>query len=350
MKVLMITPRVDEEHDVFGFIVTWVNKLAEKVEKLYVISLYKGKANLKRNIELYSLDEKSNKISKLFYFNILMNKIVKNVDVIFCHMFPEFVIIAAPFVKLFKKPLVMWYTHGHVSLKLKLAHFLATIVITASKESFRIESNKVMIIGHGIDINKFRPKLNLNKRKKIILSIGRLSPIKDYETLIKAADILVNKKNMNNIEFTIIGSPAAKSEEKYYNKVLLAVKNFKLENYIKFIESVPHSRIIHYYQTCDIFVSTSNTGSLDKAVLEAMACGRPIVTCNEAYYAIFDEELREKCWFKPKNYKELASKIEYFLQNNDNKIKKKLRGIVIREHSLDKVINKLIKVFNIVIK
>jgi len=39
MKVLMVTPRIDEEHDVFGFIVTWVNKLAEKVEKLYVISL-----------------------------------------------------------------------------------------------------------------------------------------------------------------------------------------------------------------------------------------------------------------------------------------------------------------------
>lgn len=281
-----------------------------------------------------------------------MLRLAPKTDVIFCHMFPEFTIMAAPFAKLFGKPLIMWYTHGHVSLRLKLAHFLATKVTTASKGSFKIKSNKVVAIGHGIDTSKFKPSSNFRKRKKTILSVGRISPIKDYETFIKAANVLVNEKDLHDLDFIVVGGPATASDREYYTKIKLLAKNFKLNDYIKFIESVPYSNIVNYYQLCDVFVSTSNTGSLDKVVLEAMACEKPTLVCNEAFEEVFGE-YSSILMFSRNDFTDLADKIIYILQmdeNQRNEMCHNLRKIVEKMHSIESLTDNLVDVFKKLLK
>jgi hypothetical protein len=54
LRVLMITQRVDLDDDILGFTHTWANKLAEKVERLYVLALAVGRRSLKDNVELFS--------------------------------------------------------------------------------------------------------------------------------------------------------------------------------------------------------------------------------------------------------------------------------------------------------
>lgn len=362
MKVLMITPRVDESHDILGFIPGWIRKLAEKVDKLFVITFqYNTKTPLPENVIVYGvnrLGEKWDRASKalrvirllgrLIYFNIIMLRIVSKVDVVFCHMHPEFTIRAAPYAKLFRVPVVTWYVHGHVSRSLKIAHFLSNKMVTASKESLRIKNDKIIITGHGIDTEGFKPAVNLErKNKKAILSVGRISPRKDYETIIKAADILVNEKGMKDLDFVIVGGVPIASQEEYYERLKKMVRELELEDYVKFVGSVPYGDVLGYYQQCDIFVSTSQTGSLDKAVLEAMACEKPVITSNIAYYLdIFDEEMQEKCYFRKDDYKALASKIEYFLNNEEIELRKKLRNIVVTNHSMIHLANSLVKVLN----
>ena len=56
MKLLMVTRKVDQNDWLAGFTYNWVRKLAEKIERLYVICLEKGDLmGLPKNVEVYSL-------------------------------------------------------------------------------------------------------------------------------------------------------------------------------------------------------------------------------------------------------------------------------------------------------
>jgi glycosyltransferase involved in cell wall biosynthesis len=344
-----MTPRIDEEHDLLGFIATWVNKLAEKVEKLYIICTGYGKADLRKNIEVHSLNEKSNKLTKAKYFIKLMFSILPKVDVVFCHMYPEFTLMVAPFAKMFRKPIVTWYAHRHVNWKLLIAHSLASKMITASKEGLRIQSSKVIVTGHGIDTERFKPVINLNVKEKdriIILSVGRISPIKDYETLIKAADLLVNEEDMRNLKFIIVGGVPMKSHVKYYEKLREMVSELELENYVKFMGFVPFKNITDYYYQSDIFVNLCPTGSADKAVLEAMACGKPVIVCNETYRSLL-RPYDNICMFKYKDFKDLTTKLKELITKKSlwTEIGEQNREQVIKYHSLTHFLDLLVKIF-----
>jgi len=86
-------------------------------------------------------------------------------------------------------------------------------------------------------------------------------------------------------------------------------------------------------------VNTSSTGSLDKVVLEAMASGCLVLTCNEAY----NETLESNYRFQKGNDKELADKIFNLKDVSGNK---NLREIVVKNHSLNNLIEKVLHEFN----
>lgn len=78
----MITQKVDLDADILGFTHTWVNKLAERVEKLYVLSLAVGRRSLRENVELYSMGKERghSRLERLVNFNrvvagLFLNKV-----------------------------------------------------------------------------------------------------------------------------------------------------------------------------------------------------------------------------------------------------------------------------------
>ena len=70
MKLLIITQKVDIEDDNLGFFHRWLEKFAEKVEKLYVICLWEGKHSLPENVKVYSLGKEKgySKLRQFFRF------------------------------------------------------------------------------------------------------------------------------------------------------------------------------------------------------------------------------------------------------------------------------------------
>ncbi len=48
-------------------------------------------------------------------------------------------------------------------------------------------------MGHGIDVDKFNPQYKDKESVSKIITVGRVSPVKDYETLISAIQIISQK-------------------------------------------------------------------------------------------------------------------------------------------------------------
>lgn len=366
MRLLILTQKVDINDDILGFFHGWIAEFAKNCESVLVVCLYEGQHNLPGNVRVLSLGKEKFIRSNSYHSNIIRRLVSiyrfysyiwqerQNYDSVFVHMNHEYVLLGGWLWRLLGKKIGLWYTHKSVNFKLRIAEKMVDVIFTASKESFRLPSKKLKVLGHGIDIKKFTLLNNFSIRKISanaefnrvnIITIGRISPIKDYETLIAAAEILQKENFKFNLQ--IIGGPATENDKEYLIKLKKSVQEKGLGEEIKFIGSIPNKNIANYYQSADLFVNLSHTGSLDKVVLEAMASSLPVLTCNEALIPIISE-YKGLLFFKKKDSVELAEKIKslYLLESGiKDKMINFFQEMVARDHNLETLAVKILECY-----
>ncbi|MEK7583045.1 MAG: glycosyltransferase family 4 protein [Patescibacteria group bacterium] len=266
-RLLIICQKVDEQDDLLGFFVGWIREF-QRYFQVEVVALHGPQPRPKLVRWM------------VFVWNVL--RAARRSDAVFCHMSPIFAVIAA----LGGKPVSLWYLHRSVTWRLKLAQKFSQKIFTASAESLRLESKKIVAVGHGIDAARFATKRDWRSAERI-LSVGRISPIKDFETLLRTG-----------LPVTIVGRPIMSGDAEYFEKL----KQYSNANFEGF---VPYIKMPEYYANADIFVNCSPTGGIDKAVLEAMASGCIVLVCNEA----FRNDLPPELFFKDGDSANLADAI-----------------------------------------
>ena len=288
MRVLMITQAVDLDYSVLGFTVRWVNALAQHVEHLHVVALRAGRADLVSNVTMHTYEsgrEAPDRWQRLRFYNQELSHLVLHgqVDVAFIHMIPQWVLMTAPYARLRGIPVVLWYTHSAVTPKLRVAHLLAQRILTASRESYRLpHGDKVHVLGHGIDTEYFHPSPRSPDEAFNVLSVGRISPVKQHDVLVEAARILVYQQGLQGLQVCIVGGPALSSDEGYAERLQQTVMDYGLQQHVSIVGPIPYDQMATTYHSSDLFANLSRTDSLDKAALEAMACGLPVVSSNPA--------------------------------------------------------------------
>src|SRR5688572_8841565 len=159
-----------------------MERLARRVDRLYVLQLWDGPGHLPSNATVLSMgkDAGVSKPGQLARFARAVGTLCRGrqVDAILTHMGPIFAVCAAPFARASGIPLALWYAHGAVSPTLRVAHALVDRVGTSSPAGFRISSRKVRYTGQGIDVDRFVPPTS-EPQEPALVSIGRLSPVKD---------------------------------------------------------------------------------------------------------------------------------------------------------------------------
>ena len=66
-----------------------------------------------------------------------------------------------------------------------------------------------------------------------------------------------------------------------------------LKGKAKFVGPITYLDMPRFYHSAKLFVNASTTGSLDKTVLEALACAVPVRTSNEAFHDLPSGNLRQ---------------------------------------------------------
>ena len=316
MKLLILTQKVDKNDPVLGFFHKWIEEFSKHAEEVSVICLYKGEFDLPNNVKVYSLGKeeklkaKSYKLKALFRFYKYIWDLRYEYDSVFVHMNQIYVVLGGIFWIIEGKKIVLWYVHRAKSFSLYIAEKLVNNIITSSKESFTLKSEKVVYVGHGVDTDKFISTEYLEGGPKKVLYVGRITPIKDLETFINAADIL-NTKHSGVYTFKIIGNPATKTDYEYEKKLKELIKNKKLKNVIHFKPAVSPSELPELYANSYLTVNLSPSGGMDKTVLESWASNRPAFVSNNAFKQILEEH-ENMFMFKQENAEDLASKIENF--------------------------------------
>ncbi len=345
MKLLIITQTVNQHDPHLGFFHAWISEFAAQVETLEIICLEKGVCQFPKNVTVHSLgkEEGRNVVKYLSRFFSLIFRL--HYDKVFVHMNPIYVVLGGFFWKLQGKKIVLWYTHKSVDLKLRIAEIWSDIIFTASKESFKLSSKKLFITGHGIDTEFYKPiSEKVTSDTFRVLSIGRISRTKGHHNIILG--VLSLKEQGIPISLAIVGGTITRDDERYQEELQRMILEKKLQGVVTLVGARSPEKSLPYFQSADVYVNASRTGSLDKAVLEAMSCGVIPLTSNigiKDMLTKFDPHFV----FEEGNIDDLASKLEYIWKLPMKKeMGQQLRDEVSTHHSLRSLITTLISTLN----
>ncbi len=317
MRLLILTQAVDLD-DPLAFFHRWIEEFAAHCEQVHVVCLKEGRHALPKNVVVHSLGKESG-VSRLKY----LYRFYKNIwtlrgeyDAVFVHMNPEYAIIGGVPWRLMGKRIGLWYVHRSVTWKLRMAVMLAQVVFTATKESMRIETSKRRIVGHAIDTDLFSPAQTDKPDIFQIVSVGRITRIKNLHVLVEAARAL-RARAAPAFEIMFVGAPVTADDDVYKKELESLIQKYELGDAVRFAGNVSYAQMPEMYRAAHASVNLAPTGGSDKAVLESIACGTPAFVCNRAFAPLL-AEYTDAFLFHEYNVDDLADKLSRFIKAPDD--------------------------------
>ena len=352
MRLLIFNLVTDADDPVLGFTTTWINGLAARCEAVDVITMKRGRLAVASNMQVYSVGkEKGYSEARRFFefYRILFGLLRQHhYQACFAHMMQLFAVMGAPVLKLYRVPITLWYAHKATGRVLQLAEKLVDHVVTSTPEGFRLPSRKVQIIGQGIDTEMFKPaeQASFTSQKPFaLISVGRIAPVKRLEIIMSAVKAL-REQGLTDVRLLLVGD-VAPQDAAYGERLRQMVADYQLYYMVMFAGGMPYEAVVSAYQHADVMVNMSATGSMDKAVLEAMACGLPVVTANEAFKSLLSPWV-DLLYVPPESPEVLSVRLKQLALMSAQEraaLGAALRQIVVEQHSLTHLTDQLMTIF-----
>ena len=168
--------------------------------------------------------------------------------------------------------------------------------------------NKVSVIYHGVHESFVPPAVE--RSGMYLLAVSDIYVQKNLHTLIHAlAEI---RRNNPDIVLKLAGKAI---DLGYLNELQDAIRAEKLEDAVEFLGEMNSDQLLDLYQNCIAFVFPSTVETFGNPLVEAMACGAPIVSSNTA--AMPEILGKAAIYFDPLDSRDIAAKINEILANTD---------------------------------
>lgn len=191
--------------------------------------------------------------------------------------------------------------------------------------------SKITLIPHGVDLDKFVFIDNRNKNTFNICCIGNIVENKNQAQIIEA---LVNLPT--HVHLNLYG----RTDEVYKDQLVRLIKKYQLQDRVSFKGFVKNEDIPHELSQQHVFVLASKQEGLPVSILEALACGVPVLSSDSGGGASYILK-NNRGGFMFSSTVELVDKIKLLLQDEGlyNMLKQQARDNVTSRFSLKKEIN-----------
>ena len=327
----------------------WEGTNVIKQNEMYLHGIFKAK-------KLYTKEGRRS-ILQAIYFGFHSMKLIKeDFDVIDCCGFPYFSLFSCKLVSLIKRKKLFstwhevwgknyWYEYigrkGYLGYIIeKLAVLMPDKIISVSKHTThklksKLNSKKPMYtVPNGIEFDLIT-KIKSAKEKSDIIFVGRLISSKNIDVLIKSIK-LIKKKNPE-IKSLIIGDGPEKKKLEALTQKLNLEKNVK---FLGFLES--NDDVYALMKSSKVFVLPSTREGFGIVVIEANACGVPVITINHKDNAARDlVEERKNGFVCQLNEEEIAKRIVRILIDSSGLNMKKVCMDLAKKYDWDKIVDEI---------
>jgi glycosyltransferase involved in cell wall biosynthesis len=211
-------------------------------------------------------------------------------------------------------------------------------IFTSSKSSLPYQSEKVIVVGQAVNNEKFA--FREKKIGKKLVSIGRVTRVKNLDKIIRIFKRVPDSHQ--NMSLELVG-PYEK-EDAYFKELKQLIDELQLNSKVVFSGPLSQEQIPNKLYESTLFFNLGGTQSaLDKATIESLSCGTPVMTDNRAVRENLPEHLVDKLYSE--DIEDLARKTNEVLSLKDSEfmtLSKELSREVSRSHSLDNFFDKIL--------
>ena len=214
-----------------------------------------------------------------------------------------------------------------------------------------VDKDKIEIVPNGIDLSEydnlpgkgeFRRKYSIGDDEKMVLYLGRLHKIKGIDLLVKAFSDLV--KELDNVKLVIAGP-----DDGFLPMLKKQIEDLKIGDKILFTGPLYKRDKLEAYVDADVYVLPSVYETFPNTVLEACACGTPVIVTDRCGIADFVEKVGYVVEYDKDQLREAIFKVL-----NDEGLRRRFgeegRKWVRKEFGWDKVVRKVEEIYEDCIK
>jgi len=213
--------------------------------------------------------------------------------------------------------------------------------------SLGAKRQKTEVLYNGVDLERFKPekrsKLKIRRTVGIpedsfvLLTVRRLVYKNGVDTLLESAKMAIEENP--HLLFLVIGSGPDRE------KINAKIREFRLEKNFRLLGFVPDADLPHYYKAADLFVLPSKSGEgMPLVLLEAMACGLPVVATNVGGVPeIIDRDCGKIV--PPNDAADLAEALLEFSRSDISAYSKKARELVEQKFNWNRNVERLIEIY-----
>ncbi len=312
-RLVFVTQQVDPGHPALAATVPKIAALARRVDEVVVLADGAVPGALPENCRVH-LFAASSKVGRgLRFESALARELLPRPVAVVAHMCPIYAVLAAPLARPLGVPVLLWFTHWKASRLLRLAERASTRVLSVDRRSFPLESPKLRAIGHGIDMSEFSCRPPEPRERLRALALGRTSPAKGLETIVRGAEIA-------GVELEIRG-PSLTAEER--------AERARLGDVVG--DAVPRAEVPALFRQFDVLVNNMEPGAADKVVFEAAASCLPVLASSPVFDSLLDPEWR----FQRESPESLADAFRRLRAADRTAIGRTLHERVERDHSVE---------------
>lgn len=210
------------------------------------------------------------------------------------------------------------YSAELFSLKNFVKKVVKNIVAISRFVKINLEKNfkirNIRVIYNGVDHTIFKPFKSIVYRNMldwrdyfILLNVGRLHPIKRQIDIVKAVHILRKKYD---VKLILVGK-----DGNYYHYLVNFIKKYKLKNNIRILdEKFDDKWLSSIYNLADLYIHATYNEMFGLSLLEAMACGLPIIANNTG--AVKEVAGNSCLYYNFSDHIDLANKIKLLIENS----------------------------------
>jgi glycosyltransferase involved in cell wall biosynthesis len=284
-KLVFITQVVDPADPNLGATRAKIAALARRVDEVVVLCDRGLDGVLPDNCRLRVFGAPTRPQRAVRYVGALLSELRERPVAVVGHMVPLYTIVAAPFVRLRRVPLVLWYTHWKGHVVLRIAMLLCTHLTSLDVRSFPLKSRKLHGIGHGIDVDEFpcQPAVPAAGRAFRVMSLGRYSRPKKLDEMIEG--VRIARSRGLDVRIDLYGTAGSEAESAYKRELEELVSRPEYAAFASVGGPIPRTELPPVYGRADVVAS--DFISTDKIVLEACSSCRPVLASHPAFDTLF---------------------------------------------------------------
>lgn len=330
LRLLFITPKIDESHDDLAFASLWAKAFQEGGFEVEVICTHVGPHSLTMPVHSLGGERGVSRIGQFINFQRLITTLTY--DRVFVHMTPRWLGSGTWWWLLRRIPTYLWFTHYTRTLSLRIGEHVVKRMFAATKDSLpQYEGDpRKIVTGHGIDTGFWDvPELPEAEREPVthLLAVHRISRSKRFELVLKALALLPSEYRL-----THYGRPQDPRQDPAYAEELdTLTRDLHLADRVTFMGSRPMPELRSVYPRFRTFINMVPR-TIDKTALEAMYAGlTPVFAPDQAQAIGWPEHPTD----------DSPEAIAAFIKTLRVVPRAELRAIVQERHSLKALIEKM---------